>query len=108
MVVTFAVVVGAAAVSSVGVVVKNAEDDDVADESEDASYEHVDGFFDNLLFDHAMRCFDKKFDGDDVDEDDVEESTKGLGLLPAEGKIEGTLLLAQPYCHQRYHIGQHV
>ena len=70
---------------SIRVVVQNAEDNDVADESKDASYEHVDRFLDDLLSDHAVSGFYEEFDSDDVDKENVEEGTEWLRFLPAKG-----------------------
>lgn len=59
---------------SVGIAMQNGQNNQVADESENAGYKHVNRFFNFVLFDQSMSSFYKEFNCHDVNEDNVKES----------------------------------
>lgn len=83
--------VGAAVMSSVGVIMENAHDDEVANQSEDAGDEHVLGLVDYFLIDHAFGRFDEEFAGDNVDDNHIDQCPEGFSLFPTEGEVGGGL-----------------
>ena len=87
--VAVAMTVGTPVMSSVGVIVQNLHNDEVADQSKDASQKHDERFVDYLLVDHPGSGLYEEFDCDNVDDGNIDECSQRLCLLPAEGEVFG-------------------
>ena len=103
------VAVGTPVMSSVGVIVQNLHNDEVADQSEDASQKHDERFVDYLLVDHPGGSLYEEFNCDNVDDGNIDECSQRLCLLPAEGEVFGRVGPgAKPDCPERNEVGQHI
>lgn len=88
---------------------KNAHDNDVADESKHAGNEHVLGLIDYFLIDHALGGFDEELSSHNVDDNHIDQCSQRFGLFPAEGEVGGGLRSsAEPDSSQGDKVGEHI
>lgn len=84
----------AAVMSSVFVAVQNLHDVAVAEQTEDRRPQHNQRLFYYFLVEDAIGGLHEQLDGDHPDDGDVDERSKRLHLLVAEGEVTGTDLVA--------------
>ena len=95
--------------ASVGVVVQDLHDDEVADEAEDAGDEHVQRFIDCFHVYHAPGGLHEKLGGYDVYYCHVDEGSQGLRFFPAEGELLGGVGAgAEPDCAEGDEVGEDI
>ena len=104
----FVVPMRASTMSSVGVVMEDTKNDNVANQSKDACDKHIDWFLNWVFFNHSVGCLNEELDCHNVDEDDIEEGAERLCLFPTESEIKRAFTNTQPNRDERNDVCEHV